>query len=369
MRYFFSSGEASGEFAAVLLARSIRAIDSGASLEGIGGDRMRAEGFTLWRDHRGWATLGPLAAIPRAPRLYREMIAAAAHIEETNPDIVVLVDFGAFNVRLAQRLRKAGYAGPIVDLFPPGAWLDRASAARAVGAVATPVTAFTHQRDFFRSLGVPVWYFGHPLISQYELRPARPAAPANGGTIAVLPGSRRSEIRHHAPVVFAAYERLRRTRPNLRAIVGAAHDDIDRELRSYAGDRAASISFVRGAHDAIAGADAAWVASGTAVLECALWGVPLVGFYKVSPLLARYARSIYGGRFFTIPNLVLQREAVPELLQQAVTPENLAQAMDGVLREPQKQRAAFAELHEALGPHDATDRIARFCVELAGTKR
>ncbi|MGB8965411.1 MAG: hypothetical protein WCB99_07205, partial [Candidatus Cybelea sp.] len=124
MRYFFSTGEPSGESVAILLAQTIRTLDPEAQFEGIGGQRMQAAGFHLWRNHRGWASMGPLAAIPRIPKLLAAMLQTANHIVATKPELVVLVDFGVFNLRLARQLRRIGYTGPILDVFPPGTWLD-----------------------------------------------------------------------------------------------------------------------------------------------------------------------------------------------------------------------------------------------------
>ena len=351
----------------MLLAQQIRAIDPQAQFEGIGGARMIENGFSLWRDHRGWATFGPFEAIPRIRKMLAEMYAAANHIAATKPDRVVLVDFGAFNIRLARQLRRLGYANPIVDIFPPSAWMDREKAARAVSQVALPVTAFEHQRDFFRSLGLPVWYFGHPLAGSYEMRAARPAPDREGGAVALLPGSRGAELRNHVPLLADAFKLLQRERPQLQAVAGAASaaavEPLAKAFRAAGVER---VKVVEGARAALLDADAAFVASGTAVLECALLGVPCVAFYKLSPLLAIYGRMVYRGRFITIPNLVLQREAVPELLQEHATPMRLAHAMDKVLSDPQAQYRSMLELRSKLGPADAMHRIAAFVAEGAG---
>ena len=366
MRYFFSSGEASGELAATVLADAIRRVDGQAQFEGIGAERMRASGFTMWRDHTGWASMGPLAAVPRIPKLLLTMFVTAGHIVRTKPDLVILVDFGAFNVRLARRLCAIGYKGPVLYFFPPATWLDRESVARAVAGAAMPLTAFAHQRDFYRSLALPIAYFGHPLTSLYALRDPRPAPPEDGGVVALLPGSRGTELRYHVPALISALQRLKAQRPKLRAIAGAADERGERTVREAA-ERAnvADIEIVRGTRAALSDADAAWVASGTAVLECALSGVPAVAFYVISPSLVKHARRVYSGRFITIPNLVLQREVVPEFLQDAATPRALATAMEDVLRDPQRQSSEFEALREALGPADALERCGAYAVQLA----
>lgn len=367
MRYFFSSGEASGESSAVLLAGAIRAFDPQAQFEGIGAGRMRAAGFTIWRDHTGWASMGPLAAIPRIPKLLATMWRTAFHIAATKPDLVVLVDFGVFNLRLATTLkRRLRYAGPILDLFPPATWLDNAKKAREVSSVAVPLTAFAHQYEFYRSLGCPITYFGHPLVGQYRMRPPRPAPAADGGVVALLPGSRSGELRRHLPALVQAYRSLRSGRPNLRAVVGAADERAEQTIRrTLSRARLADVEIVRGVADAVAQADAAWVASGTAVLETVLSGVPAVALYIITPILVKHGRTMIKHRFITLPNLVLGREVIPELLQEEATPERLAAEMERVLRDPSQQYAQFAALQRALGPADALERCARFAVALA----
>ena len=371
MKYFFSTGEASGELSAVLLSRAIRGFDREAQFEGIGGERMRSEGFDLWRDHAGWASMGPLAAIPRIPKLYVTMRQTANHIVESKPDLVIAVDFGAFNMRLAKTLRtQLGYGAPMMDLFPPATWLDKEGVARAVSSWMVPVTAFVHQYDFYKRFGLPIVYFGHPLASQYVTRPSRPTPSATGGTIALLPGSRGGELKFHVPALLGAYRLLKERRPELQARFGAASDDgeaiLHRELRRAKLD----VPIVRGVAAAVDGADAAFVASGTAVLETALLGVPCVALYIIAKILVRHARNVYpAGKFITLPNLVLERNVVPELLQEAATPERLADAMEIVLRDPSVQYDAFLDLRERLGSPDALEDIGRFAVALAKAGR
>ncbi len=366
MRYFFSTGEASGELTAVALAEAIARLDPAARFEGIGSERMRAAGFAIRQDNGGWASMGPLAAIPRIPKLLAIGLRLAAQLALSPPDLVVLVDFGAFNVRFAKVLRALGFRKPVIDLYPPGTWLDDPKRAKDVARVARPLTAFAHQRDFFAALGLPIAYFGHPLASRYTMRPPRPAPPPDGGTVAILPGSRPGELAYHVPLLLRAFELLKAKRPHLRGVAGPADERGKRYLMEAASRQGITdLSFAAGTGAAIAGADAAWVSSGTAVLECALSGVPAVALYVVSPRLERYAQRLRAGGFVTLPNLVMRREIVPELLQEQATPESLAREMDTLLRDPSRQYAEFSELREALGPPGAIERCAAFAFELA----
>jgi lipid-A-disaccharide synthase len=368
LRYFFSSGEASGESSALLLARAIRDADPGADFEGIGTGRMRAAGFRIWRDHTGWASMGPLAALPRIPKLLATMWQTAFHIVATKPDLVVLVDFGAFNLRLAATLRRLKFEGPILDVFPPGTWLDDEAKARAVSANTVPLTAFAHQYEFYKKHRLPIVFFGHPLAGEIAARPARPAPAPDGGTVAVLPGSRGGELRFHLPALLAAYRLLKGRRPHLRAVFGAADARGEATMRAaIARAGIAGARVVRGVAAAIGEADGAWVASGTAVLETSLSGVPAVALYIITPVLVKVGRRMIKHRYITLPNLVLGREVVPELLQEQATPERLAAEMERILENPSQQYDAIARLREALGPPDALERSARFAVALAKT--
>jgi lipid-A-disaccharide synthase len=369
VRYFFSTGEASGEANAVALAQAIRAYDDDAQFEGIGGERMRDAGFSVWREHAGWASMGPVLAVPRIPKLLRALWDVARRVALSRPDLLVLVDFGAFNLRLASMLRRRfAYRLPILDWFPPGAWFDNERQARAVARVAVPLTAFAHQHEFYKSLLLPVVYLGHPLASRYTPQPARPAPPPDAGVVALLPGSRGDELKRHAPVLRDAFLALRERRPRLRARIGASDARGEARLRRIFRD-VPGATVVRGLREAVGSADAAWVASGTAVLETALLGVPTASLYILAPYLIAHARRVYRGRFITLPNLVLDREVIPEFIQEAATPQALADAMETLLQNPAAARAQLEKFRSALGPSDALEQSAKFAVALARAGR
>jgi lipid-A-disaccharide synthase len=370
VRVFFSTGEPSGEYHAVVLAQALRGLTrEKLTLEGIGSQRMRDAGFNVWVETRGWASLGWLEAIAKIPPLLAIMLSTAARLRLRAPDLVVLVDFGAFNLRLARQLRRTGYRGPIVYYIPPGAWLDRAHQAQMVAGATTPVTVFEHQRSFYAGLGLKVEFFGHPLVSLIEPRAPRAPAATDGGTIALLPGSRRAEIERHLAPLLSAAQALALERPRLSIRLSAANA----EMRALIDARVAqtvglSISVVDGARTALEDADAACIASGTAVLEAALLGVPSVLFYITSAAQAKMARRMYarmGGRWIGLPNLVLGRGVIPELWQECATPAALAEELHKILNDPAPQLRDLEGLRPALGPPNALERIATFVLEQA----
>ena len=369
MRIFMATGEPSGDMSAAALADAIRTIVPGAVFEGIGGERMRAAGFRIATETRGWASMGPLAAIPKIAPLWVTMWRHALALRANPPALVVLVDFGAFNLRFAKSLRTIGYRGPIVYFFPPGAMLDRYKQAHAVARWTRPLSAFARQRDYYRWLGLDIAYFGHPLVSLVLPRPPHPPPPRDGGTVALLPGSRRREIERHGGRLIAAFAALRAARPRLRGLIGAADADAERQIRrmlSLAGpEMRIGLEVVRGADAALERADAAWIKSGTAVLEAALREVPAVALYVVSPSEVEIGRRMWHGPYITLPNILLAREAIPELLQEAATPERLAAALAALLDDPSGQIADVRALRAALGPPDALTRCAQYAVDVA----
>jgi lipid-A-disaccharide synthase len=367
LRVFVSTGEASGELLAADLIAAMRAQGAVLDADGIGGERLEAAGVRLTQRSAGWASMGPIDALGKIPKLLAVATRTAVSIRTHPYDLIVLVDFGAFNLRLARMIRALGSSMPILYYFPPGAWFDDAARARKVAESCDALTAFAHQRDFYRSWGLPITWHGHPLVSTIPPPPPRPPAPPGGGVVALLPGSRAGEIARHTPRLLNALALLRERRPDVRAVMAAidapAYAAFEELLRLRS---PLPVTLVRSAREALAGADAAAVASGTAVLEAALLEVPTVALYVLSEAQARIARRVYKRKYVTLPNLVLDEPIVPELLQEAATPQALADALAAALDAPDAQRADFRRLRAALGTPDSLERCARFALRLAG---
>jgi len=365
LRVFFSTGEPSGELLAADLLSAMRA-RAPVEAEAIGDVRLEREGVRIVQRNRGWASLGVFEAVKRLPRTLTAGLRVAFGLRRNAPDLVVLVDFGAFNLRLARILRTLGFAKPIVYYAPPSAWLDSVKRARLVARSCDALTIFRHQAEFYRSLGLPIGYEGHPLVSMIAPRAPRPAAPADGGVLALLPGSRAGEIERHTPRLLDALARLRETRPNVQAVIVAANDDAHRhieQLLSFRSPLPATVA--RDARAALREADAALIASGTAVLEAALIETPALALYVLSAAQAKIARRIALPPYATLPNLVLSEPLVPELLQEAATPAALAEGALELLANPARQLDGYARLRAALGPPDSLQRNADWVLAAA----
>ncbi len=368
MKVFFSTGEASGELLAADLLGALRA-RTDVTAEAIGDARLESAGVRIVQRTRGWASLGPLEAVRKIPGLWTVMARTALRLRREPPDLVVLVDFGAFNLRLARSLRLLGFAKPIVYYAPPAAWLDNPARARAVAELCDALTLFRHQADFYRSLGLPIGFLGHPLVSSVAPRAPRPAPPPDGGHLALLPGSRSGEIERHTPRLLDALARVRETRPEVRATFVAANDDAQRHIEHLLGFRSPlPVTISRDARAVLREADAAAIASGTAVLEAALLETPALALYVLSAAQAKIARRVYRGTYITLPNLVLDEPLVPELVQEAATPSNLADGLLALLDDPARQRDGYARLRAALGPPDALQRNADWVLAAANER-
>jgi len=377
---FMSAGEASGDLEAALLLEEIRTLRPGATCAAIGSERLRAAGANITVDSSDWASIGPVSAFAKIPRLYIIMRQHDAILRREPPRVVIPVDFGAFNLRLVEQMRHGGYRGPIVYYFPPGAWLDNERQARAVAGGAIPLTALVRQRDFYHRLGLRCEYFGHPLVSAIAPRAAVDAQwPAElglegsaGPKIVVFPGSRAEEIALMADRLAAAAAMLARDERATFVIAAASRvraRQVERQWPRASGGMRPVIASGESIQRALRAADVAWVASGTAVLETALREIPQVAFYAISRTQYRIAQRrvpqfVRGP--LTLPNLILGRTIVPELLQDDLTPQALVDATRRLLSDDGARAAqlqGYRELRAALGPPDALTRIARFVVE------
>jgi lipid-A-disaccharide synthase len=204
------------------------------------------------------------------------------------------------------------------------------------------------------------------LVSTILPRTPRPVPPPDGGTIALFPGSRASEIEHHTPLLLDALARVRESRPGVTAIIVAADDDAQRRVEHFLTFRSPlPVTVVRDARAALRVVDVAAIASGTAVLEAALVQTPAAALYVMAEAHAKVARRLYRGRYITLPNLVLDEPLIPELLQEHATPAALADALLELLHDPARQQDGYERLRAALGPPDALQRNADWVLAAA----
>ena len=379
MRVALVAGEASGDRLGAGLVRALRARVPDARFLGVGGPLMAAEGVELLARAEALSVMGLAEVLVHLPRLWRLRARLRRALLAARPDVLVGIDSPDFNLGLERALRRAGV--PTVHYVSPSVWAWREGRVRTVARAAERVlTLFDFEEDFYRRHGVAATFVGHPLADLLPEAPDRAAAraalglPARGPVVAVLPGSRRGEVTRLGPPFAAAVARLAARRPALRFVApmaGAAAEAAWREaLARHA--PSAPVLTVRGrAHEALAAADVALVASGTATLEALLLKCPMVVAYRLSPLTYAVARRLVRIGRYALPNLLAGADLVPELIQDAVTPERLSAEVLGWLEAPERRRrleAAFGAIHRRLR-RDADRRAAEAVLEVARRTR
>lgn len=371
------AGEHSGDRHASALVRAFAARQPGVRWFGAGGPELAAAGVEVLVPLERLAVVGIGEVLGRLPVLLREFRRLKRALRERRPRALVLVDFPDFNFRLARYARSLGV--PVVYYIPPQVWAWRKGRTRFLRDYTDLcLVIFPFEEDFLRERGVRVRFVGHPLTGQTappssrEAFLARHGFPAGVPRLALLPGSRSSEVERTLPVLREAARLLKGRVPGGLFIVPWAPGLPEVLWERHGGE---PLLRVHGEYlDVLGHADAAAVASGTATLEAALLGVPQVIVYRVSPLTYLLGRTLVRLPRVGLPNVVLGRDAVPELLQGACTGPRVARALEGILaggiqaREEAEElgREVRTKLGEGLASARAADELKGF---LEGVRR
>ena len=374
MRVMISCGEPSGDLYAGALARELGRLDPGIALTGFGGAHLRAAGASLIGDFSGLSVTGLLEVARVLPRTYAVYKRLVADMKATRPDALVAVDFPDFNFRLAHAARALGI--PVVYYISPQLWAWRPGRMKTMRRITDRVLViFPFEEKMYRDAGVPVEWVGHPLLDVADpveprerflrrlgLDPARPV-------VALLPGSRRNELRAILPGLAAAARIIATSVPGTQFVLARAPHLPDDLLATIATMTVPRVVIVEGGADnVLAAADVALVASGTVTVQAALHGCPMVVVYRLSPLTYRIGRPFVQVDTFAMVNLVAGRKVVPELMQDDFTPERVAHAALTLLRDPDaraRTRAELLSVRAKLGEPGASARAARAVIDVA----
>ena len=358
------AGEASGDQLGARLMTALAGLaeDLGHPVPrftGVGGPLMEAQGLQSLFPMRELSVMGILEILPRVPQLRRRLIQTVEAARSAQPDIVVTIDAPAFNLRIGQRLKDAPF--PVVQYVAPQVWAWRQGRARIVAERFDHLLALLpFEPGFFEPWGLPTTFVGHSVVEGGAGKGdgagfrARHGIAADATLLVVLPGSRRSELGRLLQPFGETVARLSRSMPGLRvAIPAVAHlaQDLEREV---AGWPAAPIVVQgeQGKWDAFAAGDVALAASGSVALELAMAQIPMVIAYRVNPASAAIARRLIKIPYACLVNIIAERPAVPELLQENCRPERLAEAVSRLLRDPEAravQHEAAQKVRELLG--------------------
>jgi lipid-A-disaccharide synthase len=366
-----SAGEASGDMYAARLASALRR-RADVDLFGMGGPRMREAGVDTVVDIAEVGVLGVVEIVRKLPALRRAWRRLLSEIERRDPGLAILTDFPAFHLRLSRVLRRRHVRN--VYFVCPQFWAWRPWRVRLVKRrFVRGLCIFPFEEDFYRQAGVHTDWIGHPLVDsvrtsmtrevfaqRHRLNPRLPI-------VAVLPGSRPSELDHHMPQLMPAIAQMN-SAGQQQFVFAVAPGLTQAQLTAHMGALAPRTTLVENAtYELLGAADLAIVSSGTATIEAALIGVPMVVVYRVAPLTAWVVRRLARTRLFAMVNVLAGKEVVPELIQDAFTSERLGRETERLLASAEARAAMCRELakvREMLGPPGAIDRAADIIAEM-----
>jgi lipid-A-disaccharide synthase len=368
-RLLISCGEASGDLYGAELVRHLKGRVAGLEVVGLGGDRLQGQGAALFAHVRDLAVVGLLEVVSHLRHLRAVFRRVLDEADRHPPDVAVLVDYPDFNLRLARELHRRRI--PVIYYVSPQLWAWRRGRIDDIRASVTRMLViFPFEEPLYREAGVPVTFVGHPLVSlvtpvadplvprsELGLDPARPV-------VALLPGSRPKEVAHNLPPIAASVDALAAARPELQFVAAVAASLDPSLVRRGLGDRNVTVVHDR-THVVLSAATAAIVASGTATVEAALVGAPMVVVYRLSPWTYRLGRRFVRVPYYAMVNLIAGRRVVPELIQSDFTAERvlaeILPLLDGAEARGQMEKD-LAAVREKLGGPGASARAAAIVV-------
>lgn len=361
MKYYIIAGEASGDLHAAHLMRALYAQDPACDVRFWGGDAMAAAGGTQVRHYRETAVMGAVEVLKKARPILQRLSFCRRDLLAWRPDVLILVDYPGFNLKIARFAHRHGLH--VAWYIVPKVWAHKAWRVKALRRdVDALYSIFPFELPWLREHGLEPRYFGNPLVEQLAAMDFRPVG--EGPVVALLAGSRELELEFLLPR-FVALEKLMAADPHMagfRLVLAGAPSLTEAQYRRYLpADSRIELVFGR-TRDILHQARAALVCSGTASLEAALLGTPQVVCYGFHPLTFAIARLTVHVKYISLANLVLDRPAVPELIQNDATPQRMFRELERLLRDDacrSRMAADYAELKQVLGGADASAGVAK----------
>jgi len=351
------AGEASGDYHAARLIRAYKKLRPDADFYGVGGSEMLSAGARLIRNISDLSTFGIFEVFRQLPRLAGVFIQVLESIGKERPDVVVLTDYPDFNIRLARAIRyRYGKKPPILYYIAPQVWIWRRRRARVIAKMVDRLAVvFPFEKPFFEHLGAKVHFIGHPLIAMEKEESGQqsspePALSSEEGELktALLPGSRKGELSNYMPPLMEAVKILGRSGKKYKFFILKAPSLGAGDFLPYIEKTSPKPEIIEGpAWKILPEADFAVVALGTATLQTALAGTPALFIGKVSGLTYEFGIKFLGMdlEYYSLPNFILGRHAIPELIQDEVTGENIARSVEDIT----SSSRAMNDLREAAG--------------------
>ena len=371
----FVAGDPSGDARVAAVVEALRRRDPTLTFTGLGGPQMRRAGVALLDDLTQTASIWPFDALSHLRRFARAKALLRELFRHRTPDLMVLVDFGDFNLPVVAPLAKR-FGCRVVYYISPQLWAWGRFRLRWIRRyVDRMLVLFRFEEAFYQRLGIPVTWVGHPLVEPRASSMSREQTMAALGlnpwrmTVGLVPGSRAQEIRRHLPVFLEAASRIAWRMPGTQFLLPKA-PGVTPNLFESASRRSVDVILAdRPLSDCLQVMEAAAIASGTATLEAALMEVPMVVVYRTSWPTYLAARAVVRVPHIAMVNVIAGKEVVPEYLQHRARPSRIAQEIVGLLRQAQRREAMRQDLRkvrEALGPPGAVERAARAILQELG---
>ncbi|MDQ6974708.1 MAG: lipid-A-disaccharide synthase [Mariprofundaceae bacterium] len=368
---FICAGESSGDMHGAAIIRSLKQSDANIHMSAVAGSAMRAEGCDVLCPMESLNVMGiadVLKALPRIQKIGKDLLLWA---EQACPDVVILVDFPGFNMRLGEKLRKLGI--PVLYYIAPKLWAwGHWRVKRLQRAQHQLASILPFEPDWFAKRGIAARYVGNPSVvacqggwSQAELK-ARLGMTNDQRLLALLPGSRTSEVQRHTDVLIQSYQRLKQHFSDLRAVTTQAPSVSDAQMQPFVD---AGIHVLNRLDQGYAlRANAALAVSGTATLELALWHTPTVLIYQTSAMTMWIGKRLVGTHCVGLANIILDdKRVMPELLQAHVNVDEIVTAVQPLLENStayHAQQQAFHDLKHRLGERNPSDEVATMALAM-----
>jgi len=369
----FSAGESSGDQHAAHMFQDMQKLYPEIRGMGMGGARMRQAGIDIRFDSSGIGVIGLVEVLKHYAEIRQALQLMKTLVANEKPDLLVCVDYKEFNLKLAQFAKKQGVK--VLFYVSPQVWAWRPGRVKTYGkAIDMMAVIFPFETAYYEAENVPVRYVGHPSVDKvhplrgkqedfalFGLEPGRPV-------VGLLPGSRANEIKRMLPAMLEATRELARNHPDVQFVLPQADSVSDEILQSHLQGFDVAINVVKHqAYDVIQCCDAIMTTSGTASLEIALLQVPMVIAYRLSPLTYWLGKQLVKIPFIGLPNIIAGKAIVKELIQDAVTAENLAAEIERLLYAASYRETVINELRRVkrlLGEGGGSKNMADLALEM-----
>ncbi|HEB74814.1 MAG TPA: lipid-A-disaccharide synthase [Nitrospirae bacterium] len=375
---FIITGEPSGELYGALLARALRSLNGDLHICGVGGERMRAEGVDLLAGITG--AFGLIEAVSSVGTLREVFSKIKDALRRERPSVVVLIDFPDFNLRVAREAKSLGIK--VLYYVSPQVWAWRRKRTRRITELSDRIAVvLPFEEKIYREAGADCEFVGHPIMEEIEntkggrsfIRESLGLEP-DREVLALLPGSRRHELKRLMPLFASVVERFKVAHPGFQYVLPMAPNLSSADFQEWTGILdGLGVRTVSGmSTEVLSAADLALIASGTSTLQAALCGVPMVVVYRLFPLTYLLGRLLVNVKYISLVNLLLDREVVKELIQYRADTDNTVRELDRIIRDDGVRRymaESFGEIRALYEGRRASERVAQMVAEMSGWGR